>query len=133
MWKTRVSTLALVPAVLAGIGVVTASAATLGGTDSEVLGSDRVEVASCDGDGVTLSYRTSYDPAHAEYAVTGVVLTNLDAACEAHSYMLTLASAEESLATAQGSVHVVGGSATLDVASFVSAAALSNVSLTLSN
>ena len=67
-------------AVLAGIaafGLVGASAASLGGITSSSLGADVGVVASCDTDGVTVTFTNAYDATLGRYQATGVAVTGM--------------------------------------------------------
>ena len=80
-------------AVLAGVGTVgvgLASAATLNGITSNKLGADDSVVASCDTDGVTVSYSNTYDSASGRYKTTGVTVASVDAGCTGESISATL-------------------------------------------
>jgi hypothetical protein len=95
-------------AVLAGVaiaGLVGAAAASLGGLNTDSLGADADVVASCDTDGVSLSYTTSYDATSQSYEVDGVDVSGVDAACNGLSAELTLS----------GSNPDVAGSPTVEV------------------
>ncbi len=65
-----------------------AAAATLGGITSRSLGAGRAAVASCDGDGVTISYTTSSG------AVTGVTIGDIAAGCTGGTLNVVLANSE---------------------------------------
>ena len=80
-------------AVLAGLaiaGAVGASAASLGGLNSDNLGADTGEVASCDTDGIDVGYTTEYNATAAEYIVTSIDLTDINALCESQDFDLTV-------------------------------------------
>ena len=65
----------MIIAVLGGVlsmGLVGASAATLGGLTGSGLGSDDQIVAACDTDGITVGYTTAYSAAAQVYQVTAV-------------------------------------------------------------
>src|SRR5207342_968809 len=67
-------------AIIAGaatLGVVGASAASLGGITSNSLGADTAVVGSCDLDGVTLAYTNSYDATLGRYQTTAVNVTGI--------------------------------------------------------
>lgn len=81
-------------AIAAGVttlGAVLSSAATLGGLGGPDLGADTETVASCDADGVSVDYSTSYDSAASQYVVTGVTLQGVDASCAGQDAEITLA------------------------------------------
>ena len=78
-------------AVLAGlavVGIVGASAASLGVLTSDSLGSGNVDVGSCDSDGVHVSFTTGLSGG--AYAVSAVVLTGVAAACAGLDAEVTL-------------------------------------------
>ena len=80
-------------AIIAGaatLGVVGASAASLGGITSNSLGADTAVVGSCDTDGVTLAYTNSYDATLGRYQTTSVNVTGINAACAGKTLSLTL-------------------------------------------
>lgn len=72
-------------------GFAVASAATLGGLDGQTLGADANTLVSCDTDGVTLAYTTSYDAAAGFYRVTDVTVSGLaDPTCNSKNIDVTL-------------------------------------------
>lgn len=80
-------------AVLAGLaiaGAVGASAASLGGLNSDDLGADTGDVASCDTDGIDVDYTTSFDATAGEYIVTAIVLSDVAEACDTQDVDLTV-------------------------------------------
>jgi hypothetical protein len=66
--------------VLAFGGVI-ASAATLGTISNASLGAGVQVVASCDTNGVTVAYQTTFDATLGKYKVTSVDVSGIDAAC----------------------------------------------------
>lgn len=72
---------ALAAAIVAGVGVTAASAATLGGFSGKSLGADSAVVASCDTDGVSISYTTAYDAASQKYVISGATVAGIATAC----------------------------------------------------
>lgn len=120
----------LVP-VLAGFlafSAVVASAATLGGLNSEALGSGDTVVVACDADGVDLAYTTSYNGAQGTYVVTAATVSDISAACVGQDLSLTVADASgATLGT--GSVVVAATSETVTFAAPVSATALEAASV----
>ena len=91
---------------------VFAMAATLGGITSTGLGADTTVVASCDTDGVSVAYTTTWDAPNAIYEVTAVTVSGLNAACDTKSISV-------SLTNAAGDVTVTG-TETLDLTSATS-------------
>jgi hypothetical protein len=83
----------MVAAVIAGVaalGVVGASAASLGGITSNSLGADTVVVGSCDTDGVSLAYTNAYDATLGRYQTTSVAVSGIAPACAGKALNLTL-------------------------------------------
>jgi hypothetical protein len=87
-----------VAAGLATFSVIGAFAATLGGITSDQLGADASVVTSCDSDGVTVIYNTSYDGADDRYEVDSVTIGSIDAACVGQVLSVTLANGTTNLA-----------------------------------
>jgi hypothetical protein len=78
-------------ALLAGVsiaGIAGASAASLGTVTSGSLGSASSVVASCDTDGVSLSYVTQFTGG--AYRVTSVTVSGVNAACDKQTGSVTL-------------------------------------------
>ena len=83
-------------AVLAGLiatTVIGASAASLGGLNSDDLGADTGTVGSCDTNGIDVEYRTAYNRGLGGYRVNRVVLRDVSADCIGLPYSITLAEA----------------------------------------
>ncbi len=79
--------------VLAGLvvfGAVFASAASLGGITSGNVGADNAAVASCDTDGVTTAYTTSWDTTDDRYEITSVTVTGIANACDGKTLSVSL-------------------------------------------
>lgn len=98
--------------VLLGLGVAglaVASAAGLGGVNSDELGAGVGVVASCNNDGVDVSYTTAFTGG--EYVVTEVQVSNIDATCDGQTLSLTLTDGASDIGS--GYATVAGGSATL--------------------
>jgi hypothetical protein len=82
----------------AGLGVlafggVLASAASLGTLSNASLGSGVQTVASCDTDGVTVTYTNSFDTTSGKYKVTSVTIAGINVAaggCTGKNLALTL-------------------------------------------
>lgn len=98
--------------VVAAIGVLVASAATLGGVAAGSLGADVTVVASCDTDGVTVDFTNSYDAATGVYRVTSATVSGIAAPCNGLSISVTVVDAADA-SIAEGSGTVAGGSAVL--------------------
>jgi hypothetical protein len=109
---------------LAAFGVLTAAAASLGGVTSSSLGADQTVVASCDPDGMVLSYTNTYSATPGTYTVAAVVATGVNAACSGKTYSLTLSgTGGASLGAYPGTVSLVGTTLTINTTSTVVAAA----------
>lgn len=120
-------------AIVAGGGVVAASAATLGTIGSTNLGSGDTTVGSCDADGVNLSYAYAYNPAatHQRYEVSAATVDSIDQACWGKDISVTLtgvggASLGTSVLT---TVPLTGSSATVSFAVPASAEAVQGASV----
>ena len=80
-------------AILAGLVVfagVFAMAASLGGITSTKVGADDTAVTSCDTDGVTTSYATSWDATDERYEVTSVTVGSVNDACDGQTLSVSL-------------------------------------------
>ncbi len=80
-------------AILAGLavtGIVGASAASLGTVSNQSLGAATEVVASCDSDGVTVAYDTSYDAATDTIIVDAVNINAVAAACNGLAWEVVL-------------------------------------------
>ena len=108
--RKRIALAVIVTATL--LGVVAASAASLGGITSGNLGADTGVVASCDTDGVTLAYTNSYDATLGRYQTTSVSVSGINTACNTKAISLTLKDASN-VSLASGSGTVAAGAATL--------------------
>jgi hypothetical protein len=79
--------------VLAGLtvfGAVFAMAASLGGITSGKVGADNAAVASCDTDGVTTSYASSWDATDERYEVTSVTVSGIANTCDGQTLSVSL-------------------------------------------
>ena len=126
-------TLAIVSAV-AAFAAVSASAAGLGGLTGTSLGADTTIVASCDTDGITVAYTTTYNAATSQYVVSGVNLTNVNAACNLKAANLTLSDAGNA-SIGSGSVAslaVAAGAATIPLSTNAPAKTVTGISLVIS-
>jgi hypothetical protein len=84
-------------AVLAGVGVaglVGAAAASLDLTTNS-LGADAQVVASCDTDGIGVSWETGYNATAQRFDVDAVVLTGVDAPCDGLDLEIVLTDAAD--------------------------------------
>jgi hypothetical protein len=80
-------------AILAGLavaGAVGASAASLGGLNSENLGAETGIVESCDTNGIDVDYTTTFNATAGEYLVSAINLTDISAACEGQAFSFTV-------------------------------------------
>ena len=103
----------------AATAAVVASAATLGSVDSTDLGAGTQVVASCDSDGIDVSYTTGFSDG--EYRVTAVTLEGIAATCATQGVKVTLYDADDD--------RVGEGSATLVAPTLVGTTA--NVDITV--
>jgi len=72
-------------------GLISASAASLGGITTADLGADTAVVASCDADGVTVAYNWTYTPgAPGFFDVDSVDVEGIDAACDGYDIFVDL-------------------------------------------
>ncbi|MBI5087593.1 MAG: hypothetical protein HZB15_01620 [Actinobacteria bacterium] len=71
---------AVIGALIAA-GLVSASAASLGGLTSETLGAESDVVAGCDPDGIDIAYVTDYNETTQDYEVIGVRLLGVADTC----------------------------------------------------
>lgn len=84
---------------------VVGMAAALGPVTAENLGAGNSVVASCDTDGVSVSYSTSYDGTDGRYEVTGVTVDGIANTCDGQTLTVALADSAGALLT-EGSVTV---------------------------
>jgi hypothetical protein len=126
-------TLAIVSAV-AAFAAVSASAAGLGGLTGTSLGADTTIVASCDTDGIAVAYTTTYNTASAQYVVSGINLTGVNAACALKTANLTLSdSTGASIGSGTvASLAVASGAATIPLSTTAPAKTVTNISLVIS-
>ncbi len=119
---------------LAAFGILTASAASLGGLTSSSLGADQTVVASCDTvGGIQLTYTNVYAPGTNTYTTTAVTMAGVDATCAAKTYKLSLSNGTTQLGTeATGTVQAGGGTQLITLPSAVDAKSLTNAALVIS-
>lgn len=128
--------LALGLAVLGVAGLSLASAATLT-INSATLGSGVKVVASCDTDGIDVSYGTSFAATIPGYKVATVTLKNVDATCAGKTVTVDLLDGTTASATSVGNVAPVlltlttGTSQALTVVGTVDAAAVKGVAVVI--
>ena len=132
MSTSKRKTLAVVAAV-AAFAAVSASAASLGGLTSDKLGADATVVASCDTDGVSVSYTTQYDATSKAYLVTEVKLAGINVNCAGQTASLTLSDVGgASLGGGSATVPAAGGSMSFTIATPASAQSATNVAVVIS-
>ncbi|MFZ4720336.1 MAG: hypothetical protein ACOYMR_12985 [Ilumatobacteraceae bacterium] len=108
-------------AVLASItiaGIAGASASSLGNLNSDSVGSGDTIVASCDSDGMNISYTTGYNAVSGKNEISGVTLTGISTACNGLDATLTLRQGNASLSSTNASSLLVTGTGASATASF---------------
>lgn len=135
MKNTRKKSIALA-AGLAITGLVSASAASLGGIDDESLGADTDVVASCDTGGVDVRYTTVYNAGGGTpyYGVTSVEVSLVDVACQGLLYTLTLGSLASgaSLDFTSGTVVLTAGVFNVAMAGAIDAELIGDIAIIIS-
>lgn len=101
-------TIAGVIAGLTVFGAVFAMAANLGGIVSDQVGADSTTVTSCDTNGVTTSYASSWDVTDERYEVTSVTVNAIADACDGKTLSVSL--------TDVGGAQIGSGSVTIPTA-----------------
>jgi hypothetical protein len=117
---------------LAAFGILTASAASLGGLTSSSLGADQTVVASCDSTGINMSYTTAYDAPSNSYKTTAVTISNVDPSCATKAYKLTMSDGSASLNETSGTVTLTSGSQTIALSAAVDSKAVTKAALVIS-
>jgi hypothetical protein len=118
-----------IAAGVSAFAAVTASASSLGGINTEQLGTSADVVASCDTDGVTVEYTTAFS--NGAYRVTAVDLSDIDEACEGQNLTVTLFDGPNaSLAEKSGAVG--GATQTLTLGTPVDAEDVNGVAVVIS-
>lgn len=117
---------------LAAFGILTASAASLGGLTSSSLGADQTVVASCDTNGIQLTYTNSYVAATNSYSTTAVTLAGVDPTCATKSFRLSLSNGTVSLGETTGTIQAGGGTQAVTLAAAVDAKSVTNAALVIS-
>jgi hypothetical protein len=122
------------------LGVVAASAASLGGITTPSLGAENSAVTACDTDGVTIAFAPAYDNAVATgyYTAGAVTVSGMNAACTGKKMEIRLkntASGADTIAasTIAGGVAVTGVSQafTVTAPSPIDASVVNGISLTI--
>lgn len=117
---------------LLGMGVVGASAATLGGLTGGGLGAEDQVVAACDGDGITATYTTSYSATAQTYQVTAVNFSGVNAACNGKAASVSLRNGTTNLGTTNAASITVATSAfSITLGTPVTAASVTGLSLVI--
>lgn len=130
-------------AVAAGMvvgGIVSASAASLGSANVEPVGTTAGGVASCDTDGITVSWPTStivYVPTDGEYEYSAIQLSNVNTACDGSDYSISVTTGTSTLLKTQSGTGITfpSGTATITLTGGgvpVKAAATTRVAVILS-
>lgn len=88
-WSIHRRTAAVLLGVVA-VAAVGASAASLGGLESNAIGADTGIVASCDANGMNVEFRTRFHPRSGVQRVDGVILHMVSETCLDLPYQLTL-------------------------------------------
>jgi hypothetical protein len=97
---------------LTAFGAVFGSAASLGGLSSDTLGAGASVVASCDTDGVGVTYTRAYDSSGTPgYKVTAVTVTGVADTCDGQTLSVTLTDSGNS-AVGAGSTTIPTSAAT---------------------
>jgi hypothetical protein len=86
----RKRTILALLASLAVFGSLYAMAASLGGITSNKVGADSAVVASCDTDGVTTSYTTSWDSTNKRYSISSVTVSGVADTCDGETLSVSL-------------------------------------------
>lgn len=125
----------LVPAA-AAVGaaglLAVASAATLGGINSDSLGADEGPVVSCDVDGVDAEYTSSYDVVDGRYEVTEVTISAMNAACVGLDLEVTLTDDTGAVLATTAPVVVAGISETIPVTAEPAAESVNGIAVIIS-
>ncbi|MGZ4806761.1 MAG: hypothetical protein ACXV5U_10280 [Ilumatobacteraceae bacterium] len=123
-------------AVMGGVlsmGLVGASAATLGTLSGAGLGADDQVVAGCDTDGITVGYTTAYSAAAQTYQVTAVNFTAVNAACNGKAASVSLRNGTTNLGTTNvASITVAASAFSVTLGSAVTASSVNGLSLVIS-
>ena len=127
--KRRIALSAM--AAVTAFGVIRASAATLGGITTTAIGADAVVIASCDTDGVTVTYTNAYDATTGVYRTTTVAVTSINVACNTKAIAVTLKDgAGTSIGTGSGTV--AAGAASLALTPTASSTSVAGIAIVIS-
>ena len=117
---------------LGAFGALTASASSLGGLRSTSVGASANVVASCDTDGVDISYsENAWHAATNDYRSNVVTLSGVNAACEGQAFRLTLSNASASLAETVGTITLSSGKQAVTLSSPVRSEDVARTSLVI--
>lgn len=106
----RVRIVGAIGAGVLALGVVGASAASLGGITSDSLGADVGTISSCDTDGVALSpFTNSYNSTLKKHQTMSVTVSRINAACAGKSIEVVLRDAAGT-ALGTGTATIASGS-----------------------
>lgn len=140
MFTTRNSRKKAAAAVvaLAAFGGLTASAASLGGLNSSSLGASATVVASCDTDGIAISYpsaNVAWDSVSNDYRNSAVLISGVNDNCAGKAFRLTLSTNTASLTEQTGTVTLgtgaSAGTQTITLAAPVKAQDVTRASLVI--
>jgi uncharacterized membrane-anchored protein len=98
-----------------------AMAASLGGITSNKLGADDAAVASCDTDGVTTAYTSSWDTTDKRYEVSSVTVSNVSDTCDGQTLQVTVADSSN-VQLGEGTLAIPTSAATSHTVTLSSAA-----------
>ena len=116
---------------LAAFGILTASAASLGGLTSSSLGADQTVIAACDSTGINMAYTNAYDATTNAYKTTAVTISNVDPSCATKTYKLTLSDAVSTVNETSGTVTLTAGSQTITLAAAVDSKSITKTALVI--
>lgn len=125
--------------VLASIsiaGLAGASAAGFGGFTGGKIGSGDSAVAACDTNGVDVSYVSSYNATAQKYVVSGVKVSNVNAACQGKDASVTVRNTAGTISETAGTTVALTaldgtGSFTINLAGTTGAVDVEGVSLVI--
>lgn len=116
---------------LAAFGAVVASAASLGGLTSQSIGGDTAVVASCDSDGVSIAYDSTYSATLGAYEVSSVTVSGIDAACTGETIKVTVHDGSN-VALGAGSIAVAGTSQAVSISAGADTSAVTGTAVVIS-
>ena len=100
--------IALILAVVA-FGLIAASAASLNGINTADVGADATVVASCDTNGVTVRYRTRYEPRIDEYELRRVIIRGIHDDCIGQQLSFTISNGVDQVSRGPWTIRDRGG------------------------